>query len=144
MSRGSQIIIGLFALAGAGLFFMTAQQFAHTPAGVVGAYGIAICFSVVATACLVKKGRHITMRITAGIVAFALGWGLIGTLRDGEVDFRSLVPAMIALAAGTYAATGRYPDELPLSVFFGGQSTTKKKKRKKSQQIRTPQPPPEL
>jgi hypothetical protein len=124
MSRGSQIAIGITTSMGTVLFAWVAIVGGkNTPIGVAGFLGLSAFFAIVSVACLVKRGRFVTMRITAAGICLALVSGGISEMVDQGFRGRLLGLTLIGVGAGVYSVIGAYPARFPLSQIFGRQRT---------------------
>lgn len=148
MSRGSRIAIGIVCLMCALTFGLLSPLLGQqAPIGFWGILGTAVFFGVAAMACLVEKYSHITSRITAGGLCLIIMCLAGGMIMDGDFNPAALLIVVVGLGAGFYAATGQYPNQLPLANVFGGEASPPKKKKKKSgtkSQGRTRRPLPPL
>ncbi|MCI0380724.1 MAG: hypothetical protein L0215_24335 [Gemmataceae bacterium] len=121
MSRGSQIAIGITTLFGAALMAYAAPHMGDSGLGTAGCYGIAAFLAIVTLACFFKRGRHITMRITALGVCVAIMFGSVSVIAKGEFGGRLLFLMLIGVGAGVYAIFGGYPRWAPLARVFRGE-----------------------
>lgn len=120
MSRGSQIAIGVTCLICAVGFLTMAPLLANGEPQMLATFGgLSLVCSIFAAACLVRRGRRVTMRISAAIcsvVCFSIAIVAISsdlkTVRkvQGVVFFSGLT---VGLAY--FAIKGGYPAGLPLS-----------------------------
>ncbi len=125
MSRGSQIAIGITTLLGAAAVTVAAPIAGPTaPAGVAGLLALALFLWVVTAACFFRRGRRVTLRITAGGASVACLWVAGSAITRGAVEPRSVGLFLLWLGCGvgaaSYTLTGSYPRWLPLSEVFGG------------------------
>ncbi|MCI0639001.1 MAG: hypothetical protein L0Y72_06270 [Gemmataceae bacterium] len=121
MSRSSEIVIGITTLFGAIVMALLAPHMGDAGLGILRYYGIAALLAVVTLACFFKRGRVITMRITALGVCVAIIFGSVGPIAKGEFSEHSVFFLLIGVGAGVYAVFGGYPQWAPLAHVFRGE-----------------------
>ncbi len=136
MSRGSEIVIGLFAALVAGVLCLIAFSAGDdSPVGFFPQFVMSLFFACVAAACFFETGRWLTTRITTAGIAGVMVIGIvIGLSSDDTIPSKLGQTALVLALSGTcgyYAVTGRYPDDMPMSDFFAQPSNRSKKKSKK-------------
>jgi hypothetical protein len=123
MSRGSQIVIGIILFLLSAVCLLTAaipgeEEFLAPrlmAALLFGALGFATVFT---------WGRPLTTRVALGVLSLGLFGIAIYTLFSENPELGTVGFAVVTgLMSGTYAATGYYPQSLPMAEVFGKGNT---------------------
>src|SRR5437588_6251240 len=98
MSRGSEIAIGITTLIGTVLLALVAVvDGENSKPGLAGFLGLSAFLGLASVALLVRRGRHITMRITAAGICLAIVYSGLVAIRDSGVSGRGLVWMLIGV-----------------------------------------------
>jgi len=120
VSRASQVILGIvFAFAAIFFVWFGMNDGVRMPAGSMPFYFLAAFCGVVASACLVRQGRPLMLRIIGAVICIAFVASAPGMFKSGKVIQALGGLFVFALPCGYLALTGKYPIWGEAGAVFG-------------------------